>query len=96
MTTENALGAGIGIFVVAIYLAVVLGVLIFTGFIAWRITARTGHPGALGLLYFVPIANLVFLLILAFGEWPIQRELNTLKEILAKQRPPIPTPPVDV
>lgn len=39
----------------------------------WRITSRTGHPGALSLLFLVPVANLVLLYVLAFGEWPRDR-----------------------
>lgn len=39
----------------------------------WRITSRTGYPGPLSLLFLVPLANLVLLYVLAFGEWPRDR-----------------------
>jgi len=44
------------------------------GFMWWRIVKKTGYPGALGILLLVPIANIVMMSILAFKEWPIQRE----------------------
>jgi hypothetical protein len=39
----------------------------------WRIVARTGHSGVIGLLMWVPLLNMVLLLWLAFSEWPIER-----------------------
>jgi len=36
----------------------------------WKICAKAGFPGALGLLILVPILNFVFLLWLAFAKWP--------------------------
>lgn len=40
----------------------------------WRIFARTGYPGVLGLSMFVPGINVVVFLWFAFMEWPIERE----------------------
>jgi len=40
---------------------------------AWRICARAGFSGWLGLLAVVPIANLVLLYVLAFADWPALR-----------------------
>ena len=45
-----------------------------------RICSKTGHHWALGLLMFVPIANVILPLILAFTDWPIQKELRQLKQ----------------
>src|SRR5258706_15685834 len=56
---------------------------IFAVIVYWRIFAKAGYSGALGLLMFVPIANIVMLCILAFGEWPIYRELNQLRQMAA-------------
>jgi hypothetical protein len=39
----------------------------------WRICARVGHSPWLSLLMLVPIANILFLYYLAFGEWPSGR-----------------------
>ena len=67
--------------VIAILFAVVIGLsfLVFWVYVWWRIVSRTGHSGWLSLLMWVPIAHMVLLLILAFGEWPIHRELENLK-----------------
>jgi hypothetical protein len=40
---------------------------------AWRICAKAGFPGALGLLIVVPLLNLFLLYFLAFVEWPSLR-----------------------
>jgi hypothetical protein len=45
-----------------------------------KIFSRAGYSWALGLLMLVPIANIIMLFVLAFGDWPIQRELRLLKQ----------------
>ncbi len=50
-------------------------------FIWWRIFSKAGYSGALGLLMFVPLANLIMLLILAFGTWPIEEKLRRLRQM---------------
>lgn len=73
---ENQLaGLLIGLFIALGLLALFA----LTVVIWWRIVSRTGHSGWLSLLMFVPLANLVLMLILAFGEWPIYRELEELR-----------------
>lgn len=67
--------------------------IILTIVIWWRIFSKAGYSGALGLLMLVPIANLVMILILAFGEWPIQAELNQLRMMRSQQYPPNPQYP---
>ena len=37
----------------------------------WRIFAKAGFPGALSLLMFIPIVNVVMIFFLAFAEWPV-------------------------
>jgi len=54
--------------------------IIFSVIVYWRIFAKAGYSGALGLLMFVPIANIVMLCVLAFAEWPIYKELNYLRQ----------------
>src|SRR5260370_41890349 len=54
--------------------------IIFSAVVYWRIFSKAGYSGAMGLLMFIPIANIVVLCILAFGEWPIYRELNFLRQ----------------
>ena len=36
----------------------------------WRIVKRTGLPPVLSLLGFVPVANVIFIWVFAFMEWP--------------------------
>lgn len=47
--------------------------------IYWKIVSKAGYPGwyALGML--VPCLNLVLIIMFAFVEWPIERELNYLR-----------------
>ncbi len=45
-----------------------------------KIFSKAGFSWALGLLILVPIANIVILFVLAFAEWPIQRELSSYKQ----------------
>jgi hypothetical protein len=68
--------------------------IIFAVVIYWRIFAKAGYSGALGLLMLVPIANIIMLCILAFGEWPIYKELNYLRQQVMRspQYPPSPSP----
>lgn len=42
----------------------------------WKITTKAGFPGALSLLILIPVANIVFLYVLAFAEWPALRALK--------------------
>ncbi|MBN2190189.1 MAG: hypothetical protein JW728_03165 [Candidatus Aureabacteria bacterium] len=56
-----------------------LGMIVLVVVIWWRIISKTGYPGALSLLMFVPVANVVLIFILAFSEWPVERENRLLK-----------------
>ena len=66
--------------------------ILFMGLFVTAITAivycvifsKAGYCWALGLLMFLPIVNVVMLLILAFGDWPVRRELRFLKQQLQK------------
>ena len=62
--------------------------------IYWRIFSKAGYSGALSLLLLIPIVNIIMLCVLAFGNWPIHRELNALRQQLAQgQRNPATPPP---
>src|SRR2546421_10161687 len=67
-----------------IMLLIGLAVIVFSVVIYWRIFSKAGYSGALGLLMFVPIANIIVLCILAFGTWPIYKELNYLRQQVAQ------------
>ena len=56
-------------------IVVIIKVLIFC-----KIFSKAGYCWALGLLMLVPIANIIMPFILAFGDWPIQKELRLLKQ----------------
>ena len=72
-------------FVLIILLAVMVVVifaLIMTILVVWafcRIFKKAGYSWAWGLLQLVPIGNIVAILMLAFGDWPILKELRQLK-----------------
>jgi hypothetical protein len=48
----------------------VYGLLVFVA--NWTIVKKTGRPGCLSLLFYVPLANLVLLAVLAFVRWPVE------------------------
>ena len=54
----------------------------------WIILKKAGYPGVLSLLMLVPVVSIVLVFFLAFSEWPILRELKTLR---AKGIPSSPT-----
>jgi hypothetical protein len=55
-------------------------VVFFMGFLLiypfWRIFSKAGYPGWMSLGMFFPVLNFILILILAFSEWPIERELR--------------------
>jgi hypothetical protein len=48
-----------------------------------KIYARAGYPWAMGFLMLIPIVNFIMMLILAFSEWPIQKQVKQLQQQLA-------------
>jgi uncharacterized membrane protein YhaH (DUF805 family) len=80
--------------IVAISSIISLVVLVFAVIVYWKIFSKAGYSGAMGLLMFVPIANIIALCILAFGNWPIHEELNMLRQrVGASQYPQGPQNP---
>ena len=70
---------------------ITIAVFVITAIVWCKIVHRTGYHWALGLLRFVPIANFIILLILAFSEWPVQKEVRRLREEIRRlQSPPTP------
>ena len=76
---SQALGASLGI-TIMISAIISLALIVFAVIIYWKIFSKAGYSGAMGLLMFVPIANIVAICILAFGNWPIHQELNALRQ----------------
>lgn len=61
-------------------LIIVVGGLALLAMIPWFfIYKKAGFHPAMGCLMFLPIVNLVMMFILAFTEWPIERELQNLR-----------------
>jgi hypothetical protein len=69
--------ASAGIILVSLF-AGLIG-FIFALIIYWRIFSKAGYSGARSLLLLIPIVNLIIIIMFAFSEWPIQRELNQLR-----------------
>ena len=67
---------------ILIAFAILMGliVLIIKILIFCKIFSKAGYCWALGLLMLVPIANIIMPFVLAFGDWPIQKELRLLKQ----------------
>ena len=65
----------------ALAIAGIIGVAFWVIFlIAYiKIITRAGYSGWWVLIMFVPIVNIIMLLVFAFKEWPIQRELKELR-----------------
>ena len=70
------LGLGMLVFVIL----AVLSVLIISILLWCKIFSKTGYHWAFGLLILIPFGNLVVILILAFSDWPVLKELRLLKE----------------
>lgn len=70
---------------VLVYGVVLLAIIGFTIWVYWRIFAKAGYNGALSLLNLVPgVGQLICIVLLAFGRWPIEDQLAAL------QRSPVP------
>ena len=64
-----------GCFMLVTWLAMV----VLTAVVFCKIFSKAGYHWALGLIMLIPIGNLIMLCVLAFGQWPIHRELEALK-----------------
>ncbi len=70
-----------GLSTAGLTVAIIAGVAIWLVFvIAYiKIITKAGYSGWWILILLVPIANIVMLLVFAYKEWPIQRELAELR-----------------
>jgi len=84
---EEAVAGAVGLAVFAIVGLIVLAFIIFAIVCWWKIFAKAGYSGALGLLLLVPFGELIMLLILAFGKWPALQDLARLRQQLNQPRP---------
>jgi uncharacterized membrane protein YhaH (DUF805 family) len=75
-----AIGPIVVIAVAIFLLIVLLALLVVTAVVYCKIFHKAGYHWALGLLMLVPIACLIMPFVLAFGHWPIQKELEKLRK----------------
>lgn len=77
-----------------VYAIVIIVIIAFMIWLYWRIFVKAGYNGALSLLNFVPgVGQLICLLILAFGRWPIEDQLAGLGAPASPPGPPTAPPP---
>jgi len=90
-TAAAGLASGIILFAVIIGCAVT----VFYVWVFWRVFAKAGMNGALGLICLIPIGPLICMLILAFTRWPIEDALAAHGGSLPQSPyvPPSPPPP---
>lgn len=77
VTTYDLSGFSTGAIVVGGIVAVAIWVVFIIAYV--KIISRAGYSGWWILIMLVPIVNIVMLLVFAFKEWPIQRELRELR-----------------
>ncbi len=70
------------------FIVIALAMLILHVVVFCKIYARAGYPWAMGFLMLIPIVNFILMLILAFSEWPIQRQVKQLQQQLASPTGP--------
>ena len=74
-------GAPAALLFVLVLLYVAIAIVMVWAYV--RIIRRAGYSGWWVLIGLVPLVNLVMLLVFAFREWPIQRELAQLRAYAA-------------
>ena len=70
----------LGVFFILFIILVGLIATAITILIYCKIFSKAGYSWALGLLMLVPVANIIMPFILAFGDWPIYKELRLLRQ----------------
>jgi uncharacterized membrane protein YhaH (DUF805 family) len=93
-STPDAATAGlIGGFIIVYFVVIVVMIAAFI-WIYWRIFQKAGYNGALALLNLVPgVGQLICILILAFGRWPIEDQLALATGGVRLTPPPPPSMP---
>jgi hypothetical protein len=62
--------------IILIIIALIMVVSILPWFFIYR---KAGYHPAMGCLMFIPIANVIMLFVLAFSQWPIERDLQNAR-----------------
>ena len=75
-SSTDAATAGVLGGMVLMIVVITCALVVFFVWLFWRIFAKTGMNGALGLLCLIPyVGPLICLLVLAFSRWPIEDAL---------------------
>jgi hypothetical protein len=74
---DIAPAVGLMFLIFAVFIVLIVTVITILAFC--KIFSKAGYCWAFGLLALVPFGNLIMILILAFADWPICRELRSLK-----------------
>ena len=74
------MGPGIAVMAVLFVLGLITAAIAIKAIVFCMIFAKAGYHWALGLLMLVPIVCIVMPFVLAFGEWPIHKELQRLRQ----------------
>lgn len=85
-TTRVASGAA------SVLIVIYLAVLVVSIIAAVKVLNKAGYSGWWVLITFIPLVNLVMLLVFAFSEWPVVREVKMLRAQLSS-RPGYGPPP---
>jgi uncharacterized membrane protein YhaH (DUF805 family) len=76
----DAIGPIVIIVAAVLFLVMFLAMLVITAVVYCKIFHKAGYHWALGLLMLVPIVCIIMPFVLAFGQWPIQKELEQLRQ----------------
>jgi hypothetical protein len=68
------------VFAGCFFLFIILAISILHLIVFCMIYSRAGYPWAMGFLMLIPVVNIIMMLILAFSEWPIQKQLKMLQQ----------------
>lgn len=82
----DILAGSLAVGLILLYLLFIAAIFLFSLFVLYKLISKTGHSGWLCLLNFVPLANIVFYLYMAFSEWPVEREVKYLRQQLDNMR----------
>jgi len=59
-----------------IFLVIFLAFIAFLAFIWCKIAGKMGYHWSMGLLFLVPLVGFIAIIVLAFNEWPIEKQLR--------------------
>ncbi len=75
-TTQSDASTGLGIGLILVLVLFYVALIAFGVYCYVRVARKAGYSGWYAALLFVPIANLVVVLMFVFKEWPIEAELR--------------------